>query len=130
MEFAIIVGLLFTIVFGIMEYGVAFLQMQTLRAGAREGARTAAVRGTSTEISASLISGSSGLLPNGFGGYTVTPAPGASTSCNDSNTGSTVTVTLIKSKLPASVQQGLSINIPFLPPINLNPTLSGSFRCE
>jgi hypothetical protein len=28
------------------------------------------------------------------------------------------------------VQQALAIDIPFMPPIVLNPTIEGSFRCE
>ena len=47
-EFALIVGLLAMLVFGMMEYGLAFMQVQTLRAATREGARVAAVAGTPT----------------------------------------------------------------------------------
>ena len=38
-EFALIVGLLAILVFGLLEYGLAFWQVQNLRAAAREGAR-------------------------------------------------------------------------------------------
>ena len=44
-EFALIVGLLAILVFGLLEYGLAFWQVQNLRASAREGARVAAVGG-------------------------------------------------------------------------------------
>ena len=37
-EFALIVGLLAILVFGLLEYGLAFWQVQNLRAAAREGA--------------------------------------------------------------------------------------------
>lgn len=42
-EFAIIAPLLFLLIFGIMEFGWAFLQNMDVRHGAREGARLAAV---------------------------------------------------------------------------------------
>ena len=124
-EFAIIVSLLFVVVFGIMEYGVAFFTMQNLRSAVREGARVAAVRGTGPEIQTAIVKGSSGALPSGYTGYTVSPA-----ACNDATQGTDITVTLNLSKLPSSAKQALSINIPLLPPFNLTPTIKGVFRCE
>ena len=44
-EFALIVGLLAILIFGLLEYGIAFWQVQNLRAATREGARVAAVGG-------------------------------------------------------------------------------------
>ena len=44
-EFALIVGVLAILVFGLLEYGLAFWQVQNLRASTREGARVAAVGG-------------------------------------------------------------------------------------
>jgi Flp pilus assembly protein TadG len=124
-EFAIIVSLLFVVVFGIMEYGVAFFTMQNLRSSVREGARIAAVRGTGTEIQTAIVNGSSGTLPSGYTGYTVSPA-----ACTDANQGTDITVTLTLSQLPSSAKQALSINIPLLPSFNLTPTIKGVFRCE
>ena len=87
-EFALIVGLLAMLVFGMMEYGLAFMQVQTLRAATREGARVAAVRGTNSEISAAMADASAGSLPGGFSGYSV------STTCDDDTVGESVTVTI------------------------------------
>ena len=42
-EFALIVGLLAVLIFGLLEYGLAFWQVQNLRSAVREGARVAAV---------------------------------------------------------------------------------------
>jgi Flp pilus assembly protein TadG len=50
-EFAIISPLLLTLVFGVIEYGWVFTVRQALSNAAREGARTAVLRGvTDTEI--------------------------------------------------------------------------------
>jgi Flp pilus assembly protein TadG len=126
-EFALVVSLLVLLVFGLMEYGLAFWQVQNLRAAAREGARVAAVGGTSSDISTSMSQASAGSLPGGFGGFTVSPAGG----CTGSGTvGQPVTVTIRTSALSASVRDAFSIDVPFLPPIDLNPTLTGTFRCE
>jgi Flp pilus assembly protein TadG len=123
-EFALIVGLLAMLVFGMMEYGLAFMQVQTLRAATREGARVAAVRGSNSEISAAMTGASAGSLPGGFSGYSV------STTCDDDTVGESVTVTINNGALSSSVQNSLAIDIPLLPSITLNPTLQGTFRCE
>jgi Flp pilus assembly protein TadG len=125
-EFAIVVSVLVVLVFGVLEFGLAFWQVQNLRASTREAARVAAVRGSSTQISDAMVSASSGSLPAGFVGYTVSPAGG----CTATNAGQEVTVTITNAALSSSVQDAFTIDIPFLPPITLNPTLSGTFRCE
>jgi Flp pilus assembly protein TadG len=124
-EFALIVGLLAMLVFGMMEYGLAFWQVQTLRAATREGARVAAVRGSTTEISAAMSQASAGALPGGFSGFSVSPS-----GCTDDTVGDPVTVRLNNGALSSASREALSIDIPLLPPITLNPTLEGTFRCE
>jgi Flp pilus assembly protein TadG len=124
-EFALVVSLLFVLLFGIMEFGLAFFQLQSLRSATREGARAAAVGGDSGEISDAIVAGSSGSLPDGFSGYTLTPSDG----CADDDT-ELVEVTLPESSLPANVQSTFEINIPFMPAFALTPEIRGSFRCE
>jgi Flp pilus assembly protein TadG len=123
-EFAIIVSLLVMLVFGMMQYGLAFFQTQNLRSAVREGARVAAVRGDAPTVKAAIASASAGSLTTGNFSYT------QSITCDDSNVGNEVTITIPKSSLPASVQNQFSINIPFGPTLTLNPTITGSFRCE
>jgi Flp pilus assembly protein TadG len=125
-EFAIVVGLLMMLVFGIIEFGIAFWQVQNLRSATREGARVAAVRGTTNQVSTAMVRAASGSLPSGYAGFTVSPAVG----CTSSTVGQEVTVTLINSSLPAGTRSAFQLHIPFVPVITLNPTLSGSFRCE
>ena len=61
-EFALIVGLLAILVFGLLEYGLAFWQVQNLRSATREGARVAAVGGDNAEIRAAMVNSSAGSL--------------------------------------------------------------------
>src|SRR5437899_5823 len=65
-EFALIVGVLSMLIFGMLEYGLFFLQDQSLKAAAREGARVAAVGGTYTNIKSAVVSGSGSSLPGGY----------------------------------------------------------------
>jgi Flp pilus assembly protein TadG len=123
-EFALIVGLLAILVFGLLEYGLAFWQVQNLRAAAREGARIAAVRGDTADIRARMVDASAGSLTGGES-FTVSPAL-----CSDATAGDEVTVRLNNGSLSGSVKEAFEVSIPFLPPITLNPTLEGTFRCE
>ena len=63
-EFALVVSLLFVLLFGIMEFGLAFFELQNLRSATREGARAAAIGGTRDEISDAIVGGSSGAIPS------------------------------------------------------------------
>ena len=124
-EFALIVGLLAVLIFGLLEYGLAFWQVQNLRSATREGARVAAVRGDETLIEAAMVDASAGSLSSGSFDFTVNPGL-----CDDDLHGDQITVELVNSSLSGAVQQSFEISIPFLPPITLDPTLEGSFRCE
>ena len=125
-EFAIVVSVLVMLVFGVLEFGLGFWQVQNLRAATREGARVAAVRGSTDDVSNAMVNASSGSLQSGFTGFTLSPATG----CTDDTIGQEVTVTIQNAALAASVQDAFTIDIPLVPAINMNPTLSGTFRCE
>ena len=124
-EFALIVGLLAVLIFGLLEYGLAFWQVQNLRAAAREGARVAAVRGDPTEVRSHMVASSAGSLS---GSWTYTQ----NRTCDgsDANDGQEVTITITNSSLSGPVQDAFQVSIPFLPPLQLDPVLRGSFRCE
>jgi Flp pilus assembly protein TadG len=124
-EFALIVGLLAVLIFGLLEYGLAFWQVQNLRSATREGARVAAVGGNDTAVRSQMVASSAGSLS---GAWTYTQ----NRTCDgsDANKGQQVTVRLVNGSLPGSVQEAFQVSIPFLPPIQLNPVLEGSFRCE
>jgi Flp pilus assembly protein TadG len=122
-EFALIVGVLAILVFGLLEYGLAFWQVQNLRAAAREGARAAAVGADDAAIRTVMQDAAVGSLS---GSWTY----GQNRICDEDTRGQEVTVTISNASLPGSVQDAFHVNIPFLPTITLNPTLSGTFRCE
>jgi hypothetical protein len=121
-EFALILGLLAILVFGLLEYGLAFWQVQNLRAAAREGARVAAVRGEPDDIRTAMEDASVGSLSGGW-------SYSASAVCDDTP-GNEVTITINNGSLSGAVREAFEVSIPFLPPITLTPTLSGTFRCE
>jgi Flp pilus assembly protein TadG len=124
-EFALIVGLLAVLIFGLLEYGLAFWQVQNLRSAAREGARVAAVRGDATEVRSHMVASAAGSLS---GSWTYTQ----NRTCDgsDANDGQEVTIQINNASLSGPVQDAFQVSIPFLPPIQLNPVLRGSFRCE
>ena len=128
-EFALIVGLLAMLIFGMMEFGLAFWQLQSLRAAAREGARVAAVGGDETQIRDAVVGASAGALPAGYTGLTVNPVGGCPEP-GDAPIDESVTVSIDPASLPAGVQQIFSIDIPLLPSFSLNPQIEGTFRCE
>jgi Flp pilus assembly protein TadG len=122
-EFALIVGLLAILVFGLLEYGLAFWQVQNLRAAAREGARVAAVRGDDTDVRDAMVESSAGSLSGSW-------SFSRSRTCDGDPPGEEVTITINNGSLSGPVREAFEVSIPFLPPITLNPTLSGTFRCE
>ena len=124
-EFALIVGLLAILVFGLLEYGLAFWQVQNLRAAAREGARVAAVGGDDAAVGGAMQASSAGSVTG-----TTTFTRNRTCDQTPATTGQPVTITINNASLSASVREAFTISIPFMPPITLNPTLSGTFRCE
>ena len=126
-EFALIVGLLAMLVFGMMEYGLAFWQLQSLRAAMCEGARVAAVGGERPDVGAAVVGASAGALPAGWDGfsYGACPEPSAGNPIDQS-----VTVAINNASLPANIQDIFSIDIPLMPSFTLDPTIEGTFRCE
>jgi Flp pilus assembly protein TadG len=131
-EFALLTPLIVILIFGMIEFGVAFQAMQSFRAGTREGARVAAVGASRDEIWQAVQKGSSGSLGGlDSSAVTIVPANG----CDGNNTlGQDVTVTVDTgsgSTYPSSgMQSALQVTIPLLPSFDLHPTISGTFRCE
>jgi len=71
-EFAVVLPLLLTILFGIIEYGWVFMVRQTLQTSAREGARIAILQ-TSTEPYTAALSRIADLMqPTGLTTYNPT----------------------------------------------------------
>lgn len=140
-EFALIAGLLALLLFGMMEYGLFFLQAQTLKAGAREGARQAAVGADLTAVKQAVSKGSGGAISSTSTAITMTVTGSTQTSCTtasgDDTQGKEVTVTIATgsggaypSGLTSSSVSAFRIDIPFLPHFDIHPSITGTFRCE
>lgn len=147
-EFAIILSLLFLLVFGIIQFGIAFNRDQGLNAAAREAARVAAVGGSESEVRARLNESQSLFqdsdiqlkidysLDNGSN-YTgicndATSSPhkctATSSPCGTGGIGSLVRVT---ASVPGTAGGGAyAIVIPLWGNAKINFSAEGAFRCE
>ena len=144
-EFALIAGVLAMLIFGMLQYGLAFFQLQNLRAATREGARIGAVGASVTQIKQRVADASLGALPANSGavnvyyttdgtnwGSPLTTGAGCPPKV-DQETGSQVKVAvdLTSGSLPPTLTNIFIVDIPLMPPIDLRgATISGVFRCE
>ena len=124
-EFALIMTLLLAIVFGTIQFGIAFSKFNVYTGAAREGARYAAVRcqpDSTTGCTNALIAAK---VASTAVGYSIGPgSPVEDIVCSSSNIGSFVTV---------SWNQSITVTIPFVPGMNPHTytrTMKGVFRCE
>src|SRR5438132_11913700 len=67
-EFALIIGVLAMLIFGMLQFGLTFFELQNLRAAAREGGRLGAVGATPDAIRTDLESASNGAIRSGEAG--------------------------------------------------------------
>jgi Flp pilus assembly protein TadG len=123
-EFALLAPVLFVVLFGIIGFGIAFMQVQAARGAVREGARAAAmvdaegVGKSASQVQAITVEASAGLIPNG-GQVSVTTCP---------NGGGQAIVSYDTSQ--ANGGSGIDVVIPFLPPISMDSTVTAQFMCE
>ncbi len=118
-EFALIAPVLFMIIFAILGFGIAFMQLQTIRGAVREGARISAVGATVAQVQQKVADASTGIVPSGQ--VTVTACPGQDTTVDTTATFNTALM---------NGGKGIVITIPLLPDIHLTPIVSAQFRCE
>jgi Flp pilus assembly protein TadG len=124
-EFVLILPVLVIFVFGIIGFGLAFMQMQTIRGALREGGRAAATGASAHEVQAHAFDSALGTIDSA-GNVEVHPNTGGDPVCTAQTIGDDATVSYDTSHLPGG---GIRVSIPFLP-IFLNPTLEANFRCE
>lgn len=146
-EFALIVGVLVLLIFGMLQFGLAFFQIQNLRAAAREGARLGAVGATGSAIRDRVADASAGSITRAEAGgvfltveYSDTGADpwtavaDGNVACRSSapvTTNAGVRVRMaIDGTAPQSLQDIFTLDIPLMPTMTLTPTVSGQFRCE
>lgn len=129
-EFAIVLIPLMLILFGVLEFGRVWSQVQVFQGAAREGARCAAVRAgeaaaglTPCNIGDRVRQAAAPYRPAfGSGSPSVTiNGVAAPTGCTSSTRGQDVKVSWL---------QPMRISIPFWRAVTWNMTISGVFRCE
>ena len=126
-EFALIVGVLVMLIFGMLQFGLAFFEIQNLRAAAREGARFAAVGNVPlATVQNKVQEASLGSIPGANAAITYTLCP-ADPAVSDS---ARITIDTASASLPARLQDIFSVDIPLMPTIDINTTIYGEFRCE
>ena len=136
-EFALIAALLLMIVFGIIQFGIAYNRQQSLESAAREGARVASIDGTQSAITTrvgqavSLINSADITISYSYStdnGSTYTAIANNSTDkpCTDAGTGQLIKVTTSVTGNPSNYW----ITIPLVGTFHLTYSASGVFRCE
>ena len=121
-EFALIAGILFTLVFGIIEFGQFFSQYEVFLSSAREGARTAAIHGTVAQVVSRVDAAADPYSRNGSVSVSVSGSSG-DPRCDG-------TIDTIGKQVTVSWPQTFQISVPLLPPINKTVTVKGVFECE
>jgi Flp pilus assembly protein TadG len=145
-EFALIVGVLVILLFGMLQFGLAFFELQNLRAAAREGGRAGAVGADESQVRQQVQDSSLNSIPADNAAISVqysydasvtTPAwaggvcPAAADPNNTDNTAVRVVIDLNDGALPQRLQDIFTVNVPLLPPIPLTGAdIVGQFRCE
>ena len=146
-EFALIIGVLAMLIFGMLQFGLTFFELQNLRAADREGARLGAVAATPDAIRARIADASGGAISqaeaplpfitvsysdSGTGPWT-TKSGNAAPACSSSapvTTNAAVRTQISIATAPAHLKSLFTLNIPLLPTITMTPTIDAQFRCE
>ena len=121
-EFAIILPLLLVLVFGIIEFGLAFNRQQAFHAASREAARLVSVGYSLSDVEQTVLDQASGTIGN-QNDIAVTVVGGGCTGTGLSNDLVTVRVEL-------SNPGPYAIRIPFIPQSNPTYRSDATFRCE
>ena len=125
-EFVLVLPVLAIFIFGIIGFGLAFMQMQTIRGALREGGRAAATGASAAEVQSHAYASALGAIDSA-GNVVVSPnPPNNKPVCNAQSIGADATVSYDTTHLPGG---GIRVTIPFIP-ILLKPTLKANFRCE
>jgi Flp pilus assembly protein TadG len=144
-EFALIVGVLAMLIFGMLQFGIAFFELQNLRSAAREGARVGSVQATADQVKQRVSDMSGGAIPANnpavvvqytSTGTTWNTVSGATRACPPKsaqtvNSQNRVQIDLSNVSLPSNLVDIFTLDIPLMPQISLrNATVTGVFRCE
>lgn len=123
-EFAIVLPMLLMIVFGTIQFGIAYNRMHGLQAAAREGARLASVGAPTAEV-AQRARDSQSLFDDSDVNVAITLGGAAASNPPCRKVGEIVEVTV---SVPPSSEY--AITIPLFGSHNVNYSSTASFRCE
>jgi Flp pilus assembly protein TadG len=150
-EFALIIGVLAMLIFGMLQFGLTFFELQNLRAATREGGRIGAVGATPDAIRTRLEQASNGAVRSGeasnagfvkvsysssgtFSGSETSLTGNVNPACTapsgTTTTDAAIRVQMFLSSAPSHLQNLFTLNIPLLPTIAMRPTIDAQFRCE
>lgn len=119
-EFALVLPILILLLFGIIQFSIAYNRLQGLHAAAREGARVASLPHTSrSQIDQRIRDALDGVITDPAA-VTISVTPGATRPC-EHRSGETVLVT---------AEYSTDIDIPLWGNQALTLTGEGTFRCE
>lgn len=124
-EFAIVASLLFVVLFGTVQFGMAFNRAQGLEAAAREGARLAAIGATYDEIAARVRTSQSLFQALDVEVTTSPASAGGGRPCTTSGVGGLVTV-----NTTVAPSAKYAIAIPLWGNRTITYRAAGTFRCE
>ena len=124
-EFAIVMTVLFMVLFGIVQFGIAYNRAQGLEAASREGARAASIGATVDQITARVREAQSMFVPADVQVVTTPAATGTQRPCQIAGVGGTVTVEAV---VPENASYAIAI--PLWGKRQIRYTASGVFRCE
>jgi len=146
-EFAIVAGILFMLVFGAIQFGWAYYRWQGLQSAAREGARVAAIGGTQSDAATRARQSQNGFATGDIqismqysttdgatwssafcddAGGTPCTSNAAPTPCTTAGLGNLLKVT---ATVPAGTGK-YAIVIPLWGNANITYSSQGVFRCE
>lgn len=124
-EFAIVMAVLFMVLFGTVQFAIAYNRAQGLEAASREGARVASIGGTYNQILARVQEAQSLFTPADIVVVTVPASAGTQRPCMAAGVGQSVTVTAV---VPENARYAIAI--PMWGRRNVRFTSTGTFRCE
>lgn len=128
-EFALLAPLVFMLLFGAINFGIAFMHMQTMRGAVREGARYAATGGTGDAVRQKVVDSSINSIQN-TNGVSVNPNTRSEPVCDPQNIGDDATVSYnVASQVNPDGSTGIQVQLIFFS-VHLTPTITANFRCE
>jgi Flp pilus assembly protein TadG len=124
-ELALILPLLILLIFGIVQFSIAYNRVQGLQAAAREGARFASIGGNFTGIQTRVHNAQSLFDDSDVTVTTSPPSAGTAKPCAAAGAGNDVTVT---ASVPTP--NDYDLEIPLFGSYEINYNAAGVFRCE